>query len=71
MTDERVYQADPATCVRVAREKLCQAVVALNDEDPDAALAAVRGALSWLPSFLEKEWDDRMTAWIERAGVPR
>lgn len=67
---ERVYQADPAMCVRIARQALNAALVELQSEDPDMEnierdLLDVR---AWLPSWLEKAWDDRMAEWISRAN---
>lgn len=68
---EKVYQADPATCVKVAREHVQAAREHLATGDATAARAELDHAVAWLPSWLEREWDDRMTAWMEREGAPR
>lgn len=69
---EEVYQASPSRCVSVAREALYKAEVALRLDPPDVAAAfeALGTVRAWLPSWLEREWDDRMAAWMAREGVP-
>lgn len=73
MTEERVYQAEPSTCVQVAREHLDSALERLRADEPDLAevLGHVHQARFWLPSWLTEEWDDRMTAWMERERATR
>lgn len=72
MSGREVYQASPETCVRIARQSLHEALDHLGEgRDWGEAEALVRNALVWLPSWLESEWDDRMTAWLERDGVGR
>lgn len=68
--DERVYQAEPSTCVTVARQKLDEALRLLVAEkrDSDQVFVLIQEARAWLPSWLAREWDDRMSAWLERTN---
>lgn len=68
---ERVYQADPHSCVAVAREAVKKVWAELDSESPD--LQAIRTQMgvvrAWLPSWLEREWDDRMCEWMHRESA--
>lgn len=67
---ERVYQSDPASCIREARQHLWNAEEALRAGDVELVHEELGQVRSRLHPGLEREWDDRMTAWMEREGVP-
>lgn len=57
--DVEVVQASSAECVRIAKASLTDALSELASDQPDLAHVedAVRTALIWLPSWLERnEW---------------
>jgi hypothetical protein len=66
--DTPVRQADPHDCVAVARGAIKKVWAELDSESPD--LQAIRTQMgvvrAWLPSWLEREWDDRMCEWMHR-----
>lgn len=69
----KVYQADPATCIRVSRKTLDEALELMRERGQTSSevYALVHSARMWLPSWLMSEWDEQMAAWMEREGAPQ